>query len=76
MKTRTEATSVLDQLADNFATLGIPLMLIDRSADEESDLGKSRVAEGIRCMSSDAATRPINYYNKAVKAKCKTSKCQ
>ena len=30
----TEATSVLDDLADNFATLGIPL-IIDRSADEK-----------------------------------------
>ena len=35
-----EEEAVLDQLADNFATLGIP-MLIDRSADENSDLGKA-----------------------------------
>ena len=36
----TEATSVLDDLADNFATLGIPL-IIDRSADEKSELAKA-----------------------------------
>ena len=55
----TEATSVLDDLADNFATLGIPL-IIDRSADEKSELAK---AEWLKVYGpySDAARRPINY---------------
>lgn len=61
-----EEEAVLDQLADNFATLGIP-MLIDRSADEESDLGKAEWLKvyGVFFGCSDKTDK---LYAKAVKA--------
>lgn len=62
----TEATSVLDDLADNFATLGIPL-IIDRSADEKSELAK---AEWLKVYGAVFGCRKKTdqLYNKAVKA--------
>ena len=61
-----EEEAVLDQLADNFATLGIP-MLIDRSADEESDLGK---AEWLKVYGAffGCSDKIDKLYAKAVKA--------
>lgn len=61
-----EEEAVLDQLADNFATLGIP-MLIDRSADEESDLGK---AEWLKVYGAffGCSDKTDKLYDKAVKA--------
>lgn len=61
-----EEEAVLDQLADNFATLGIP-MLIDRSADEESDLGK---AEWLKVYGEffGCSDKTDKLYDKAVKA--------
>lgn len=61
-----EEEAVLDQLADNFATLGIP-MLIDRSADEESDLGK---AEWLKVYGAffGCSNKTDKLYAKAVKA--------
>ena len=61
-----ENEEVLDQLADNFATLGIP-MLIDRSADEESDLGK---AEWLKVYGAffGCSDKTDKLYAKAVKA--------
>ena len=61
-----EEEAVLDQLADNFATLGIP-MLIDRSADEESDLGK---AEWLKVYGAffGCSDKTDKLYAKAVKA--------
>ena len=69
----TEATSVLDDLADNFATLGIPL-IIDRSADEKSELAK---AEWLKVYGAvfGCSKKTDQLYNKAVKAvKSKTKK--
>ena len=62
----TEATSVLDDLADNFATLGIP-MIIDRSADEKSELAK---AEWLKVYGAvfGCSKKTDQLYNKAVKA--------
>lgn len=62
----TEATSVLDDLADNFATLGIPL-IIDRSADEKSELAK---AEWLKVYGAvfGCSKKTDQLYNKAVKA--------
>ena len=62
----TEATSVLDSLADNFATLGIPL-IIDRSADEKSELAK---AEWLKVYGAvfGCSKKTDQLYNKAVKA--------
>lgn len=62
----TEATSVLDDLADNFATLGIPL-IIDRSADEKSELAK---AEWLKVYGAvfGCSRKTDQLYNKAVKA--------
>lgn len=62
----TEATSVLDHLADNFATLGIPL-IIDRSADEKSELAK---AEWLKVYGAvfGCSKKTDQLYNKAVKA--------
>lgn len=62
----TEATSVLDDLADNFATLGIPL-IIDRSADEKSELAK---AEWLKVYGDvfGCSKKTDQLYNKAVKA--------
>lgn len=62
----TEATSVLDDLADNFATLGIPL-IIDRSADEKSELAK---AEWLKVYGAvfRCSKKTDQLYNKAVKA--------
>lgn len=62
----TEATSVLDDLADNFATLGIPL-IIDRSADEKSELAK---AEWLKVYGAvfGCSKKNDQLYNKAVKA--------
>ena len=62
----TEATSVLDVLADNFATLGIPL-IIDRSADEKSELAK---AEWLKVYGAvfGCSKKTDQLYNKAVKA--------
>ena len=61
-----EEEAVMDQLADNFATLGIP-MLIDRSADEESDLGK---AEWLKVYGAffGCSDKTDKLYAKAVKA--------
>ena len=61
----TEATSVLDDLADNFATLGIPL-IIDRSADEKSELAK---AEWLKVYGAvfGCSKKTDQLYNKAVK---------
>lgn len=61
-----EEEAVLDQLADNFATLGIP-MLIDRSADEKSDLGK---AEWLKVYGAffGCSDKTDKLYDKAVKA--------
>lgn len=61
-----EEEAVLDQLADNFATLGIP-MLIDQSADEESDLGK---AEWLKVYGAffGCSDKTDKLYDKAVKA--------
>lgn len=61
-----EATSVLDDLADNFATLGIPL-IIDRSADEKSELAK---AEWLKVYGAvfGCSKKTDQLYNKAVKA--------
>lgn len=61
-----EEEAVLDQLADNSATLGIP-MLIDRSADEESDLGK---AEWLKVYGAffGCSDKTDKLYDKAVKA--------
>ena len=61
-----EEEAVRDQLADNFATLGIP-MLIDRSADEESDLGK---AEWLKVYGAffGCSDKTDKLYAKAVKA--------
>lgn len=61
-----EEEAVLGQLADNFATLGIP-MLIDRSADEESDLGK---AEWLKVYGAffGCSDKTDKLYDKAVKA--------
>ena len=62
----TEATSVLDDLADNFATLGIPL-IIDRSADEKSELAK---AEWLKVYGAvfGCSKKTDQLYNKAVKS--------
>lgn len=62
----TEATSVLDDLADNFATLGIPL-IIERSADEKSELAK---AEWLKVYGAvfGCSKKTDQLYNKAVKA--------
>ena len=62
----TEATSVLDDLEDNFATLGIPL-IIDRSADEKSELAK---AEWLKVYGAvfGCSKKTDQLYNKAVKA--------
>lgn len=62
----TEATFVLDDLADNFATLGIPL-IIDRSADEKSELAK---AEWLKVYGAvfGCSKKTDQLYNKAVKA--------
>lgn len=62
----TEATSVLDDLADNFATLEIPL-IIDRSADEKSELAK---AEWLKVYGAvfGCSKKTDQLYNKAVKA--------
>ena len=62
----TEATSVLDDLADNFATLGIPL-IINRSADEKSELAK---AEWLKVYGAvfGCSKKTDQLYNKAVKA--------
>lgn len=62
----TEATSVLDDLVDNFATLGIPL-IIDRSADEKSELAK---AEWLKVYGAvfGCSKKTDQLYNKAVKA--------
>ena len=62
----TESTSVLDDLADNFATLGIPL-IIDRSADEKSELAK---AEWLKVYGAvfGCSKKTDQLYNKAVKA--------
>ena len=62
----TEATSVLDDLADNFATLGISL-IIDRSADEKSELAK---AEWLKVYGAvfGCSKKTDQLYNKAVKA--------
>lgn len=62
----TEATSVLDDLADNFATLGI-LLIIDRSADEKSELAK---AEWLKVYGAvfGCSKKTDQLYNKAVKA--------
>lgn len=62
----TKATSVLDDLADNFATLGIPL-IIDRSADEKSELAK---AEWLKVYGAvfGCSKKTDQLYNKAVKA--------
>lgn len=62
----TEATSVLDDLADNFATLGIPL-IIDRSTDEKSELAK---AEWLKVYGAvfGCSKKTDQLYNKAVKA--------
>ena len=62
----TEATSVLDSLADNFATLGIPL-IIDRSADEKSEFAK---AEWLKVYGAvfGCSKKTDQLYNKAVKA--------
>ena len=62
----TEATSVLDDLADTFATLGIPL-IIDRSADEKSELAK---AEWLKVYGAvfGCSKKTDQLYNKAVKA--------
>lgn len=62
----TEATSVLDDLADKFATLGIPL-IIDRSADEKSELAK---AEWLKVYGAvfGCSKKTDQLYNKAVKA--------
>lgn len=62
----TEATSVLNDLADNFATLGIPL-IIDRSADEKSELAK---AEWLKVYGAvfGCSKKTDQLYNKAVKA--------
>lgn len=62
----TEATSVLDDLADNFATLGIPL-IIDRSVDEKSELAK---AEWLKVYGAvfGCSKKTDQLYNKAVKA--------
>lgn len=62
----TEAISVLDDLADNFATLGIPL-IIDRSADEKSELAK---AEWLKVYGAvfGCSKKTDQLYNKAVKA--------
>ena len=62
----TEATSVLDDLADNFVTLGIPL-IIDRSADEKSELAK---AEWLKVYGAvfGCSKKTDQLYNKAVKA--------
>lgn len=62
----TEETSVLDDLADNFATLGIPL-IIDRSADEKSELAK---AEWLKVYGAvfGCSKKTDQLYNKAVKA--------
>lgn len=61
-----EETSVLDDLADNFATLGIPL-IIDRSADEKSELAK---AEWLKVYGAvfGCSKKTDQLYNKAVKA--------
>lgn len=63
---KTEETSVLDDLADNFATLGIPL-IIDRSADEKSELAK---AEWLKVYGAvfGCSKKTDQLYNKAVKA--------
>ena len=65
-ETETEETSVLDSLADNFATLGIPL-IIDRSADEKSELAK---AEWLKVYGAvfGCSKKTDQLYNKAVKA--------
>ena len=62
----TEETSVLDDMADNFATLGIPL-IIDRSADEKSELAK---AEWLKVYGTvfGCSKKTDQLYNKAVKA--------
>lgn len=68
----TEATSVLDDLADNFATLGIPL-IIDRSADEKSELAKAEWLKvyGAVCGCSKKTDQLYNKAVKAVKSKTK-----
>ena len=55
-----------DDLADNFATLGIPL-IIDRSADEKSELAK---AEWLKVYGAvfGCSKKTDQLYNKAVKA--------
>lgn len=65
-ETVTEETSALDSLADNFATLGIPL-IIDRSADEKSELAK---AEWLKVYGTvfGCSKKTDQLYNKAVKA--------
>lgn len=62
----TEATSVLDSLADNFATLGIPL-IIDRSADEKSELAKAEWLK-VYGVVFGCSKKTDQLYNKAVKA--------
>lgn len=62
----TEATSVLDDLADNFATLGIPL-IIDRSADEKSELAKAEWLK-VYGVVFGCSKKTDQLYNKAVKA--------
>ena len=62
----TGETTVLDSLADNFATLGIPL-IVDRSADEKSELAK---AEWLKVYGAvfGCSKKTDKLYNKAVKA--------
>ena len=64
--TDTEETTVLDSLADNFATLGVPL-IVDRSGDEKTELAK---AEWLKVYGAvfGCSKKTDKLYNKVVKA--------
>ena len=64
--TDTEETTVLDSLADNFATLDVPL-IIDRSGDEKTELAK---AEWLKVYGAvfGCSKKTDKLYNKVVKA--------
>ena len=64
--TDTEETTVLDSLADNFATLEVPL-IVDRSGDEKTELAK---AEWLKVYGAvfGCSKKTDKLYNKVVKA--------
>lgn len=64
--TDTEEITVLDSLADNFATLGVPL-IVDRSGDEKTELAK---AEWLKVYGAvfGCSKKTDKLYNKVVKA--------